>query len=134
MYGNAHPSYPAGFKIHCTNGSVNKQLQGRIDGSLYWDGTMYSANFQISSDKRLKSDIKPIEDPLDKIDKLNGYTFNKVDVDGRTAGLIAQDVESVLPEAIRENNDHYKTVNYSAVIGLLVEAVKQLKAQINNKQ
>ena len=92
--------------------------------------TTYAPSFQISSDKRLKSNIKPIEDGLEKVTQLTGCTFDKVGVDHNTAGLIAQEVESILPQAVSNNADGYKSIDYSAVVGLLVQAIKQLNQKV----
>jgi Chaperone of endosialidase len=85
------------------------------------------------SDKRLKFDIKPIENALEKIKQLNGVTFNKhSDPYRRSTGLIAQDVEKVLPEAIHYDDSGYLSVAYGNLIGLLVEAIKELTGVIEN--
>ncbi|WP_408098957.1 tail fiber domain-containing protein [Peredibacter sp. HCB2-198] len=81
-----------------------------------------------SSDKRLKKEIKPIEDSLSKIMQLNGVTYRyKKDkaTDPRKAGVIAQDVQKVLPEAVTENDGHL-AVKYTEIIPLLVEGIKDL--------
>ncbi len=96
-------------------------------------------NFFISSDERFKSDIKPMSDALSTIRKMNGrtYAFKQKDFpthnfpEGRSDGFIAQELQKVMPEAVVKQPDGYLAVNYSAVIPLLVEAVKQLDAKQN---
>lgn len=95
-----------------------------------------TGNITAFSDKRVKTDIKNIDNALDKVDCLNGVTYERTDmVDKRQVGLIAQEVEAVLPEAVRtvENKelgiDDFKTVAYGNVSALLVEAVKEEKAK-----
>ena len=92
------------------------------------------------SDIRLKENITKIKDPLEKIKQLKGVTFLRKDNNKIAAGLIAQDVEKVLPEAVRNkklplkfpNSDTvYKTLEYDAVIGLLVESIKELKHELD---
>ena len=107
----------------------------QIDGS----GNLTTAgNVTAYSDIRLKDDIQPIEDAVSKVQKLKGVTYfrNDNDDENRQAGLIAQDVELVLPEAVREMEDGIKTVNYNATMGLLVEAIKELtnKVEMLEKQ
>ena len=83
------------------------------------------------SDSRLKTDLQKIENALDKVDQLTGYTFNRNDTDSnkRSTGLIAQDVQKVLPEAVIEG-DEYLSLAYGNLVGLLVEAIKELKDQV----
>ena len=95
-----------------------------------------SGSFLYSSDEELKSNIKTIEEPIEKVKQLRGvsYTWNKNSTqDGKEdIGLIAQEVEKVLPELV-EHSDimNSKTVNYGHLIGLLVEAVKEQQKQID---
>lgn len=90
-------------------------------------------NVTAYSDIRLKDDLQPIEDAVSKVQKLKGVTYirNDNDDENRQAGLIAQDVELVLPEAVRETEDGTKTVNYNATIALLVESIKEQQTLIN---
>ena len=87
-----------------------------------------------------KTDIVKIDSALDKIDQINGYTFTYTADGKKSAGVIAQEVEKVLPSAITESTlplkmgeddkTEYKTVQYDQLIGLLVEAIKELKAEV----
>jgi len=94
------------------------------------------------SDKRFKNNISPIETPLDKVLKLNGVTFTwdrekfplRLFPDGRKIGLIAQEVESVIPEVVNTDNDGYKSVEYDKLVALLIEAVKEMKQQIQKQE
>ena len=82
----------------------------------------------------MKEDIKPIEDAISKVQQLTGNTYTRndlKDLDRRYGGVIAQEVEVVLPEAVSESEDGTKTVDYNAMIALLVESIKELKAEIN---
>lgn len=85
------------------------------------------------SDSRLKYDIEYIEHALDKVKQLNGTTFYKyTDPTRRGTGLIAQEVEKVMPEAVHVDEDGYLTVAYGNLVGLLVEAIKELTGVIEN--
>jgi hypothetical protein len=88
--------------------------------------------FGSASDKSLKENIEPIENALEKVDAINGYTFNYIDAPekGRVPGVIAQELEQVLPEAIYETEDGKKAVRYDNTVALLVEAIKELKQQV----
>jgi hypothetical protein len=106
-----------------------------------------------SSDKRLKTNIQPIVNPIDKIKLLNGFTYTwnskahklaRFDTQSRLVGVYAQDVQSVLPEATKlapfdnDGNDNsisgesYLTVQYEKLVPLLVEAIKEQQVLINN--
>jgi hypothetical protein len=89
----------------------------------------------ISSDKRLKDNIKNIANPLDKLNKLNGVEFDWNDKQdlykGHDIGVIAQEVEEVLPEIVDTREDGHKAVKYDRMVALLIEAVKEQQQQIN---
>lgn len=86
-----------------------------------------------SSDKNLKTNIKKIKDPLEKIAQLSGNTFKwnskKQDVyEGEDVGVIAQEVEEIIPSAVVTREDGTKAVRYEKIIPLLIESIKQLHA------
>lgn len=83
------------------------------------------------SDRRLKTDIKVIEGALHKVGQLEGVTFRRLDTDDEGTGLIAQDVLAVLPQAVRQTEEGTLTVAYGNLVGLLVEAIKELKAELD---
>ena len=94
-----------------------------------------TGNITAYSDIRLKEDIKPIEDAVSKVQQLTGNTYTRNDLkdaDRRYGGVIAQEVEFVLPEAVSESEDGTKTVDYNAMIALLVESIKELKAEVDD--
>ena len=87
-----------------------------------------------SSDKRFKDNIKPIPNALEKVSKISGYTYDwnetAESVVGRTGsdvGVIAQEVEEVLPEVVKTRENGYKAVNYEKMVALLIEANKELQ-------
>jgi len=83
------------------------------------------------SDRRMKENVEEMENPLDKVKQLTGYTYNYKfnDKDVRNGGVMAQDLEKVLPEAVEEI-DGVKYVRFDATIGLLIEAVKELTQKV----
>ena len=91
-----------------------------------------------SSDFRLKKNITPIQDALIKVSLLNGVEYEwrteefpeKEFDEGKEVGVIAQEVETVLPEAVSEDSEGYKSVDYSKLTPLLIEAIKAQQAQI----
>ena len=93
--------------------------------------TLASTNFNSTSDVTLKTDIRNIENALELLQQLNGVKFTWKELGTPSAGVIAQDVEQVLPELVAERTDnHTKTVNYNGIVGLLVEAVKELAQRV----
>jgi hypothetical protein len=118
-----------------TNAAERARLEA--DGDWHADGNVVAYSTTIS-DKRLKKDIQTIENALWRVKQLNGCTFTYLKDDRKSAGLIAQDVEKVLPSAVidteavfhGEEGETYKTLQYDQVIGLLVEAVKELAAKV----
>jgi hypothetical protein len=91
-----------------------------VIGNIYGTG-----NITAYSDKRAKSDIVKIENALDKIDQLNGYTYTMNDE--RYTGLIAQEVLPVLPEAVVGSEETSYAIAYGNMMGLVVEAIKELR-------
>jgi hypothetical protein len=91
------------------------------------------------SDQRVKENLEVIGDALAKIRQISGYTFDRKDVEiiegeprQRHCGLIAQELEQVLPEAVHEDpSTGMKTVTYGNVVSLLVNAIKELDAKVN---
>ena len=108
-------------------------------GALHVDNNITAYSTTVS-DIRLKHDIQKIEGALEKVQQLNGYTFIYDKEDRPSAGVIAQEVEKVLPSAVTEDDlpfhgDEgvaYKTVQYDQLHGLLIEAIKELKAEIED--
>ncbi len=92
-------------------------------------GDIAAANFNSTSDISLKDNIQTIVNPLDKIIKLNGVTFNWKENQKPSIGVIAQELEKVLPELVTQGD--IKSVNYNGLIGVLIEAVKEQQKQID---
>ena len=112
----------------------NNEVRLEADGDLHVDNDVIAFSTTIASDVALKSDIEVIPNALDKIDSIQGYTFKKLGK--KSAGIIAQELEKVLPEAVKEkklslhDGKTYKTVEYDAIHGLLIQAIKELKNEI----
>ena len=89
-----------------------------------------------SSDERLKENIKPIENPLGKIAQISGNTFDWIKNDeihsheGSDIGVIAQEIEAVLPELVTNRENGYKAVQYNKLTAVLIEAVKELSERV----
>jgi alpha-tubulin suppressor-like RCC1 family protein len=112
-------------------GTTTPSYKLHVDGSIYSTGDIIAF-----SDIRLKSHIIPIEDALDKLHQLNGYTFNTTIDDKRHTGLIAQEVLEVLPEAVYKDDtidEGYYSVAYGNMAGLFVEAIKTIDMKYQKK-
>jgi hypothetical protein len=88
-------------------------------------------NVTAYSDARLKKDIVKIDNAIDKVQQLNGYTYTRTDTGSRQAGVIAQEVMKVLPEVVMGSEETNYSVAYGNMVGLLIEAIKEQQEQIN---
>ena len=114
------------------NGS--EEFRFESDGDFHADGDVIAYSTTVSSDENLKKDIVTVPDSLAKVEALKGVTFTWKKNDNKSAGVIAQDVQKVLPDAVRtvadfDGND-YLAVNYNALISILIESIKELSAKV----
>jgi hypothetical protein len=86
-------------------------------------------NVYATSDERLKTNIRIIENALDKVNQLRGVLFTRISNNEESTGVIAQDLVPVIPEALTITQDGFYSVAYGNLAGLLIEAVKELKAE-----
>lgn len=111
--------YSCRFYVHCSNG-------------LFSEGDVVASRL---SDKRLKVNVKKIKEPTEKIRKINAVSFywneKQQTYTGRDIGLIAQEVEEVLPVAVKNRKSGFKAVQYHKIIPLLVGSVKDKQKRIN---
>ena len=88
-----------------------------------------------SSDKNLKTNIKNISNPIEKIKQIGGYEFDwklESEKTGYDVGVIAQEIEAILPEVVTTRDNGYKAVRYEKIIPLLIEAIKEQQQQIDD--
>src|SRR6056300_1771833 len=104
-------------------GTTTPSYPLHVIGNIYGTG-----NITAYSDKRAKSDIMKIENALDKIDQLNGYTYTMNNE--RYTGLIAQEVLPVLPEAVVGSEETSYAIAYGNMMGLVIEAIKELNCKV----
>jgi len=129
-----HYDTDVGMRFYTNSGEDMRLTDG---GDLHVDANIIGYSTTIS-DQRLKGNINKIENALDKVMQINGYTFTYNHDGKQSAGVIAQEVENIMPSAVQstnlvfnEDNDvEFKTVQYDQLHGLLIEAIKELKAQI----
>ena len=103
-------------------------------------GTVFARDDLVASyasDKNLKDKVLVIDNPINKLQQISGYSYvwnNNIEdhrVGTKDYGVIAQEIEEIMPEAVRMNARGHKTVNYNALIPLLIEAVKDLSAKVD---
>jgi predicted acyltransferase (DUF342 family) len=103
-----------------------------VNGHTYMNGMLTLKNDLTSySDRRIKKNIVPLENCLDKITNIHGYTYKRIDLDNSKTfiGMIAQEIELPFPELVTELNG-IKTVNYPAFTSVLLECIQELKEKI----
>ena len=97
-----------------------------VSGDIHCTGTLFA-----DSDLKVKKNLVPLDNSLDKLSNLNGYYYNKVGEEEdslKHIGVIAQEVEAEYPELVSQNT-HIKSVNYDGINAILIECVKELRKE-----
>jgi hypothetical protein len=124
---------------------INCPYQGQVaignagSRGLYVYGAITAtSNITAYSDVRIKRDINTVEDALGKILAMRGVTYYRIDDkvkesdrDRRKVGVVAQEIENILPEVVYEDEKGFKSVDYGSVVGVLIEAIKELKSELD---
>jgi len=97
----------------------------KVNGNIFASGEIYC-----SSDINLKTNISNITEPIKKLEKINGVYYNLISNQKRCIGLIAQEVEKIIPEIVYTNVDNTKGIAYNNMMGLIVESIKELSYRI----
>jgi len=117
-------------------GNLGVNMNGELPNySLTVNGNIYTnQDVLAASDLRFKNNLQHIEGALDKVESINGYTFSRINDNSskRYAGLVAQEVETILPEVVHTDEAGYKSVAYGNVVALLVEAIKEMNVKIRD--
>lgn len=139
---DGHIKFVVGSQVTGNGGAAGDSGGAKVAGYFDNDRNLHVTNDIIAfstSDERQKDNVQLIDNPTQKIAKLDGVTFTWNDlgpswVEGRgtreDVGLLAQQVEQVIPEAVTTRDDGYKAVDYKRVIPLLVESIKELSARV----
>ena len=114
------------------SGSMVTEFKFTHDGIFHADGDIIAFSSTTASDAKLKTNIKTVENALDKVCQLDGVTFDWIKDGKESAGVIAQNVETVLPRAVKDvedlnGDDTHKVVDYNQLSALFIEAIKELK-------
>jgi hypothetical protein len=131
-----------GQDVYCDDLRSNKVFD-RAATAYYFEGGNTGDSIRVagdvvayySSDKRLKDNIKPIENALDKVKAISGVTFEWNEKSHKTTGkkdvgVVAQEIEDVLPELVETRTNGYKAVDYQKLTAVLIESVKELTAKV----
>lgn len=129
-----------GINVNTTDGNPftdigNGIMQiGKSDGNsvVVITGNTYAPAIFCTSDERLKTDIKLLENSLDKINKLKGVCYTWKDGHGgKEIGVIAQDIQAQFPELVSTNKDNFLTVDYPKLTAVLIEGIKEMKKDMD---
>ena len=110
------------LKIYTGTSTLNSTFSG--------DDLTVQGDVNSLSDVRTKENIVTVESGLDLVSQLRGVWYNKIGEEDRKVGVIAQEVEKVLPEVVSTDGDGMKAVDYGKMVGVLIEAIKELKQEI----
>lgn len=127
-YSSSQRIFASGGTIQASTGIISSLSSDNITVS----GDITAANFRSTSDINLKDNIKTVEDSIFKVNSLRGVKFEWKENKKTSYGVIAQELEEVVPELV--NDGEIKTVNYSGLIGILIEAIKDQQKSINTLQ
>lgn len=134
-------SFPVRMRIEGDTGNVGIGTTNP-SSKLHVAGPVLATQFNTSSDLRLKKNITTVDNALDKVAALRGVEFEwrrdefseRGFDEGRKIGLIAQEVEKVVPQVVSTDGKGYKSVEYANLVAVLIEAVKELKVKCDNLQ
>ena len=120
---------PTAANVWCINSGTSLGTGGIQITSA---GALTAAdNITAYSDIKLKKNIELIPNALEKVLSVRGVTFERIDTGNRGAGVIAQEIEKILPEVVMEDEHGIKSVAYGNMVGLLIEAIKEQQTHIN---
>ena len=117
------------LSINSSSGNTGNTLVFRNSSGDFSARDINAQNFNTTSDATLKTDIFKVDNALDILESISGVSFKWKQNGEKSMGIIAQEVEKVLPELIN-NSNNYKSVNYNGLIAVLIESIKELKNEI----
>jgi len=118
--------------VSATSGSLAPKISsGGLQFNPSSGNMIVGGTVTANSDARIKTNIKTIENGLDKVSKLRGVEYDRIDIESHQIGVIAQEVEKVLPSVVHTDEKGMKSVAYSNLTAVLIEAIKELKGEIS---
>ena len=112
-------------------GTTNPTETLSVFGNILSTETIFATVFTSLSDETQKTDITAITDAIETVKQLNGVKYKWIDNHNQPSiGVIAQDIEKVLPEVVTTNKNGLKSVSYGNIVGLLIEAIKEQQVRI----
>ena len=127
----------SGLQINCSPDNWSSGWAGRVthtfdSSGLTVTGTTTSTDFNTTSDARLKTNVETLSTALDKVNAMRGVSFDWIESGSSEVGVIAQEVEAVIPELVGTNDDGIKSVKYGNMVAVLIEAIKEQQKQIDD--
>ena len=139
--GATYVSAKDGEGVYIRGGGNNSGNQIYVPDSTYIQVTTNSFNVSgdvlayATSDARLKDNVTPIQNPIQKVKAIGGYEFDWNDkqdtYEGHDVGVLAQEIEAIMPEVVTTRENGYKAVKYEKIVPLLIEAIKEQQKQID---
>ena len=123
---------PLSLKVGSFTAIGNINLAGKITVNGLDLMTQLAAGLVQPSDERLKENIETIQDSLQKVTAMRGVSYKFKGTENQEIGVIAQEVEEIVPEVVIDATDGYKAVKYQNMVGLLIEAIREQQEQIND--
>ena len=139
--GSATSANADGGGFHISGSDVSMTWDDSNDRLFFNTGSFFSGSVEVSgdvtafstSDERLKNNVTPIGSAIEKINQIGGYEFDwnsNSEHSGHDVGVIAQEIEKVLPEVVVDRDNGYKAVRYDKIVALLINAIKEQQLQI----
>lgn len=102
------------------------------NGNLWGSWKLNGVPIETTSDGRLKDNVTPLQNSLNKVLQLQGVEYDRTDCEKHEIGMVAQEVEKVIPDLVKENSEGIKILEYQNLTAVLVEAIKEQQNQINS--
>ena len=122
--------YPVDRTGTVSNGVLDLGYSSGRWRDAHFSGTVNAANFNTTSDATLKTNVETLTGSLDAVKALRGVSFDWIDSGNSEVGVIAQEVEAVIPDVVSTNDQGIKSVKYGNLVGVLIEAIKEQQQRI----
>jgi len=120
------------WAVDATSANTASKVVARDASGNFSAGVVTVTDLNTTSDRNLKTNIQNIENPLDVVNQIQGVSFDFISNGEHSYGVIAQELEKVLPSLVHENEEGYKVVSYIPLIAFLIESIKDQQKQIDD--